>query len=182
MIELTTGSITVDDLDISTMPRDEVRSRIIGVSQDTYLLRGNVRLNADPTGSTSDETIIEVLKKVQLWEVLHEKGGLELELDEKVLSHGQRQLFCLARAMLRQSRILILDEATSRYVSLFFLLLSSETYRKLTTLLPTTAWTAEQKKSSNKSSPRNSKTTPSSPSCTSSRRPSATTTRLPCIE
>ncbi|OCL14026.1 putative multidrug resistance protein MDR [Glonium stellatum] len=113
MIELSGGTIAVDEIDISSIPRQEIRSRITGVSQDSFLLKGSVRLNADPSGTYSDEAIVSALKSVQLLTVIEEKGGLDTDIDELYLSHGQKQLFCLARAMLRHSTILILDEATS---------------------------------------------------------------------
>ena len=116
MIELLGGSITIDGVDIANLPREEIRSRLVGVPQDAFLLDGSVRINADPTQTLSDGVIISALQNVQLWDIVKEKGGLDTMCEKLHLSHGQKQLFCLARAMLRPSAILILDEATSRFV------------------------------------------------------------------
>ena len=114
MLELSAGSITVDDIDLSGVPRHFVRSRINGLPQDPFFLSGTIRLNIDPTMEKSDSEIIEVLEKVKIWEVIKMSGGLDTEMDSDSLSHGQKQLFCLARAILRPSSIVVLDEATSR--------------------------------------------------------------------
>ena len=114
MLDLSTGSISIDDTDISKIPRQTVRSRLNGVSQSPLLMKGTVRRNADPTGSTTDTDIWSAFKSVQLYSIVQEKGGLDADIDELFLSHGQRQLFCLARAILRSGKILVLDEATSK--------------------------------------------------------------------
>ena len=69
-------------------------------------------------GSCVDDQIWRALTAVHIADVIREKGGLDAEMSDNTLSHGEKQLFCLARAILRDCKIVVLDEATSKYILL----------------------------------------------------------------
>lgn len=116
LVEPTEGAILIDDLDISTFGVHDLRLHLAIIPQDPTLFGGSIRYNLDPLSEHSDEEIWEVLRKCQLGDVVEKKeGGLDsfVAQDGSNWSMGQRQLFCLGRALLKRREILILDEATA---------------------------------------------------------------------
>lgn len=116
LVQIQQGCIIIDDMDISLLEPDALRSRVTVVPQNGVILRVDVRTNLSlgARKTPSDEKMIEVLKAYGLYQRFQERDGLDTLIVDNLLSDGEQQIFHIMRALLQKTKLVLLDEPTSK--------------------------------------------------------------------
>ena len=114
ILEAQEGKILIDGVDISKIGLEILRKSLTIIPQEPILLEGNIRDNIDPSKTYNDGEILKLLKEVGLNDFMVDKN-LDYKIEENGhnISVGEKQLICIARAMLKRTKIILMDEATA---------------------------------------------------------------------
>ncbi|KAF5553204.1 multidrug resistance [Fusarium napiforme] len=113
LVHVSSGLISIDDVEISTLAKDEVRSRFVVLPQESLILSVSIREYAKLFGISDEQEIIQGLKKTGLWQTIEQGGGLDMIASSDTFSHGERQLFAMTLACLKKGKVVLMDEPTS---------------------------------------------------------------------
>lgn len=135
IVELSSGSVMIDGIDIAKIGLRQLRNKITIIPQEALLFSGTIRSNLDPFGLHEDKELWDALRRAHVIDLRggagEEKEGEEkrvsrftldtvIEAEGANLSVGERSLLSLARALCKDAHTVVMDEATARYVILFF--------------------------------------------------------------
>ena len=125
-MEAKEGRILIDDTDISQIGLSKLRTNITIIPQDPTLMEGSLRFNIDPLNKHTDQEIENIMREIGFWYICErnleenknkpdKEKGLNMIITEEGgnISIGERQLICITRAILRKSKIVVMDEATA---------------------------------------------------------------------
>ncbi|CAD8077788.1 unnamed protein product [Paramecium sonneborni] len=115
LLDRSQGQILIDDIDTQNVSLKQLRESITSIMQDAVIFNGTIRENLDPLNKISDDQIKKVLLDCCLDKLADNRNGLDTQLYEggDNLSAGEKQLLCIARAILKKSKIILIDEATA---------------------------------------------------------------------
>ena len=126
ILEAKEGKIYMDDVDISQIGLKKLRSNITIIPQDPTLMEGSLKFNIDPLNNHTEQEIENVMREIGFWYICERnleenknkpdnEKGLNMIITENGgnISIGERQLICITRAILRKSKIIVMDEATA---------------------------------------------------------------------
>ena len=114
LLEAYNGNICIDDMDISQIGLEMLRKNLTIIPQEPTIIEGTLRENVDPSNVYNDQQIINVLNDVGLDDFMKDKTlDYEIENNGNNISIGEKQLICIARALIKKSKIILMDEATA---------------------------------------------------------------------